>query len=761
MVVQSLDVRASRVGYSGTIPYGVLGGHARKYAWLDIGQVYAEVTDCTFDRLLIGWAEQNSKTTIGSVTAVVTGGTIPAIYLGGAHGTSASVNVGSVTATIRNTTFDGLHLRGKSQYATIDGDVTCVLTGDEVKVSATGVTGAQRGESWPVVNGNIKFIVDCNSEFGYVQYIDVLQINAGNTLTVTTNLIPRIRDNGESKLTLELNLPEDPQLNDTPWTVLEGAGLSDAVVRGSEIKLNGQDVVLDTILRDDSSFGVYYNSADKRLEWRKPWSLDETVFDVVITDTINTYSVWQLPNDGTLRYDWGDGTSNVTKDFTETNAYGEVKVSHTWTVPGTYTVRIIPTAGNKLYIRNVIDNSAIYRIRQLSRTYVTQFSFSGATNLEILDPGCKIPKGVTYCDSLFQQCNKLRHLNDDFTVPEGVASMFAFFYYQTVIERLPDGFQIPSTVKNLSYFFRTRNSAVPLYIPSTLKCPAGVTNLNTFLPSQKNTTWDISNFFPEEWKDGGYSCKFTEAFANSSISGTVPSWLWESEGNNFTDTQNCFTGCTGLSNYDEIPASWGGGGCGYFTDVEYTEVEYLETVSGVHQWIDTGVAFDPTQDWLIEVESEALTGYRSSICGSYMDSEHYCITLEWYTSRIARAYLIPSSGVPVDLKGASLSGKQKLTLSYSASQKTLTLTAGGKQYTSQFTVGSAPDSPNLRIFSDHRSNPDALANPSRLYSLRITRAGTVLRDFSPVVSTGGMPYLRDSVTGRFYYNQGSGKFIYG
>jgi hypothetical protein len=292
----------------------------------------------------------------------------------------------------------------------------------------------------------------------------------------------------------------------------------------------------------------------------RKYAPEETVFDVVITDTIDTYSVWQFQHDGTLRYDWGDGTSNVTKDFTETNVHGEVKVSHTWTVPGTYTVRIIPTAGNKLSMCRVIDNSAIYRIRQLSGRYATIFTFSGATNLEILDPGCKIPKGVINCNSLFQQCNKLRHLNDDFTVPEGVTSMYAFFYYQTVIERLPDSFQIPSTVNNLSWFFKSRRSAVPLYIPSTLKCPAGVTDLNTFLPSQKNTTWDISNFFPEEWKNGGYSCKFTEAFANSSISGTVPSWLWESEGNNFTNTQSCFLNCTGLTNYNEIPASWGGGG---------------------------------------------------------------------------------------------------------------------------------------------------------------------------------------------------------
>jgi hypothetical protein len=193
----------------------------------------------------------------------------------------------------------------------------------------------------------------------------------------------------------------------------------------------------------------------------------------------------------------------------------------------------------------------------------------------------------------------------------------------------------------------------------------------------------------------------------------------------------------------------------------YTPVGYLQSVKDVQQWIDTGVAFDPTQDWTIEAESEALSGIRSSICASYMDGDHYAISLEWYTSRIARAYLVSGRGLPVELQGPSLFGKQKLTLSYSASEKTLTLTAGGNQYTSQFTVLSALDSPNLRLFSDHRANPISIANPNRLYSLRITRAGTLIRDFIPVLDKDGVPCVYDKANRKFYYNQGTGQFTYG
>jgi hypothetical protein len=486
----------------------------------------------------------------------------------------------------------------------------------------------------------------------------------------------------------------------------------------------------------------------------------ETVFDVTATADSPTHNMFLM---GTTTVDWGDGSRSTTNSAPNAAQNANALLQHTYANPGTYTVRV---KGSNYRLAHSNGQGSldpgpriVTRIRQLGNVL---YSASGMWNwckrLAAIDEGVALQTITNNnMESMFTYTGDAGAytLPASFKIPDGVTSLSHSFYNMGIVS-VP--FLIPEIVTNMHNTFSYDSHLQSL--PEDFKFPSGVTMLRTVFRLCASLSVDISNIFPSEWENGGFTCDLSGAFQGcQNITGTVPMWLFDGR-NNFTFDANTFANCKKLTNYNEIPASWGGGGA-YLTDVEYTEVEYLETVSGVRQCIDTGVAFDPTQDWLIEAESEALTGYRSSICASYMDNDHYGITLEWYTSRIARSYLLYGRWTNIDLQGDSLSGKQKLTLSYSASQKTLTLTAGGKQYTSQFTVGSALDAPNLRIFSDHRSNPESIANPSRLYSLRITKAGTLVRDFSPVVSTEGVPYLRDSITGRFYYNLGSGQFIYG
>jgi hypothetical protein len=195
----------------------------------------------------------------------------------------------------------------------------------------------------------------------------------------------------------------------------------------------------------------------------------------------------------------------------------------------------------------------------------------------------------------------------------------------------------------------------------------------------------------------------------------------------------------------------------------YTPVGYLQNVKGVQQWIDTGVCFDPAESWLIEAESTAITGYRSIICSSYADASRYGISLEWYTSRIPRSYLVSGNGASVDLKGDghSTATKLKPCLLFDPDEKKLTLSADGKVYQQEFNIGVLPGSLTLCMFMDHRASPATVLNQVSIYSLKITRAGTLIRDFIPVLDKDGVPCMYDKANRKFYYNQGTGQFTYG
>lgn len=49
----------------------------------------------------------------------------------------------------------------------------------------------------------------------------------------------------------------------------------------------------------------------------------------------------------------------------------------------------------------------------------------------------------------------------------------------------------------------------------------------------------------------------------------------------------------------------------------------------------------------------------------------------------------------------------------------------------------------------------------KLYYLKITESGTLVRDFIPVVDGNNVPCLYEKVEGKLYYNQGEGEFLYG
>ena len=66
----------------------------------------------------------------------------------------------------------------------------------------------------------------------------------------------------------------------------------------------------------------------------------------------------------------------------------------------------------------------------------------------------------------------------------------------------------------------------------------------------------------------------------------------------------------------------------------------------------------------------------------------------------------------------------------------------------------------MYIFSIN-SNSIADLAPVRLYSYKIYDNNTLVRDYIPVIDSSERPCLFDKVSRKYYYNQGTGEFLWG
>ena len=138
-------------------------------------------------------------------------------------------------------------------------------------------------------------------------------------------------------------------------------------------------------------------------------------------------------------------------------------------------------------------------------------------------------------------------------ISNSVTNCSQMFYNCSNLTEIPETLTIPNTVTNCSQmFFACSNLTV---IPSTLTIPNSVTNCSYMFSSCYNLTSDISNIWPSTW-NYTRTIKISYMFNScSKIVGTIPAdKLWNS-GKTF-NSSGCFTGCTLLTNYDEIPAGW-------------------------------------------------------------------------------------------------------------------------------------------------------------------------------------------------------------
>ena len=215
--------------------------------------------------------------------------------------------------------------------------------------------------------------------------------------------------------------------------------------------------------------------------------------------------------------DFGDGTKQT---FTGDNS--STPVNHSYSESNIYTIKI---TGN-------------------------HSSFNAPQNtIEII----QLSNSVTNCHAMFQNCSSLTTIPETLKIPNSVTNCAYMFNGCSSLTAIPETLTIPNSVTDCSQMFYGCASLTA--IPSTLTIPNSVTNCSRMFNGCSSLTSDISNIWPSNWNSTG-TIDLRYMFNRcSKIVGTVPAdKLWNS-GKTFSSS-SCFTGCTSLTNYDEIPGDW-------------------------------------------------------------------------------------------------------------------------------------------------------------------------------------------------------------
>ena len=191
----------------------------------------------------------------------------------------------------------------------------------------------------------------------------------------------------------------------------------------------------------------------------------------------------------------------------------------------------------------------------------------------------------------------------------------------------------------------------------------------------------------------------------------------------------------------------------FATESNYIPVEYLESTGT--QWIDTGVNAETGVSCELKASYTKLKGNATLLGASKDPNRFYLVNIDNPSLRWSMGYgnYYLSEGKPevnvvyqinVDL----LKNKQSVTVD-------------GEVVISQNLELEINLKENLYLFALNLNGAAANYDTGkRVYNLKLYDNDILVRDFIPVLDKEGTPCMYDKVEGKFYYNQGSGQFLY-
>ena len=273
---------------------------------------------------------------------------------------------------------------------------------------------------------------------------------------------------------------------------------------------------------------------------------------------------------------WGDGTTEA----------GAASMTHTYTDIGTSAADY-----SKQYKLKIYGSHTKVGLGNSSLVYGFERLYSGLTSCDSMFKSCPrlknvgsviIPNGCTNIQQMFADCVNMERLTGPVVIPNTVTDATRFIKgcgrlvmedvelaMSTAVVRsdylFANNYQMKSlrnfTLANYTIAFHIFDGCRSLVsLPEGFKiCSANAENIQDNFSGCTALQADITNIWPSSFTQS--KINIGNCFLNcGNITGTAPAeLLWNNPNVTWTAT-GCFSGCTKLTNYNEIPSSWGGGG---------------------------------------------------------------------------------------------------------------------------------------------------------------------------------------------------------
>ena len=178
---------------------------------------------------------------------------------------------------------------------------------------------------------------------------------------------------------------------------------------------------------------------------------------------------------------------------------------------------------------------------------------------------------------------------------------------------------------------------------------------------------------------------------------------------------------------------------------EYVLVEYLESAGT--QYIDTG--YKPNQDTRIIADFQ----YMKNNQGYRFTGEEFSGTMYRFGTSSGKWWMIGYGSQ--DYQRLGITDTNRHILDFNKNNIYI-----DNELLYSYNYQNFQSSHNMYIFSIN-SNSIADLAPVRLYSYKIYDNNTLVRDYIPVIDSSERPCLFDKVSRKYYYNQGTGEFLWG
>lgn len=194
----------------------------------------------------------------------------------------------------------------------------------------------------------------------------------------------------------------------------------------------------------------------------------------------------------------------------------------------------------------------------------------------------------------------------------------------------------------------------------------------------------------------------------------------------------------------------------------YTELEYIESTGA--QWIDTGLL--STSKSVIDIEfgfdsMASGTANNAAIFGGRTAQVSQTFTLFKLASTNPQAFRFDFNsqktiGTANDL---TWDNESKYRFVYDGAMATIYNVTTGESASLSIAPSNLYTKSNIALFAVNTNGTVGTFMKGRIYKCRYSD-GTTTIDLTPVLNKEGVACMFDKVSGEFFYNQGSGEFLY-